>query len=503
MKKNKSIATQVLLVIAVLVTLNFLLDMFYVRLDFTADKRYTLSDASKNILRSLDEPVTVTAYFTEDLPPNYAVTRQDFKDLLTEYASISNGNVLYEFLDPKSDQAIEQKAVTSGIYPMQMNMREKDEVVMKKIYMGAILQMGEKSEPIPALQPGAAMEYALSTAIKKLSITNKPVIGILQGHGEPPPQNLAQAAQSMSILYNIEPVNLNAPDMNLAKYKTIAIIGPTDTIPMMHLNMLDNYLAGGGNLFIGLDRVRGDFSTGQGTSIETGLEQWLAGKGLVVESNFVIDANCGNVSVRQGNFPFPVQVPFPYLPKIQTFADHPVTEGIEQVMFQFASSINYKGDTSNHFEPIVYTSEKAGTRPTPMQFEVQKRWGDIDFPMSKLTLGAILRGPLVGDNISSIILISDGQFPVNGQGQQAQQLPADNINLISNSIDWLSDDTGLIELRTKGVTSRPLDQVEEGRKTLLKWLNFLLPILLIIVYGIIRMQRRRNLRMKRMEDGYI
>jgi len=72
-----------------------------------------------------------------------------------------------------------------------------------------------------------------------------------------------------------------------------------------------------------------------------------------------------------------------------------------------------------------------------------------------------------------------------------------------NAIDWLSDDTGLIELRTKGITQRPLDQVEDGKKALLKWLNFLLPIILIVVYGIIRMQYNRNLRIKRMEEGYV
>ncbi len=72
-----------------------------------------------------------------------------------------------------------------------------------------------------------------------------------------------------------------------------------------------------------------------------------------------------------------------------------------------------------------------------------------------------------------------------------------------NSIDFLSDDTGLIDLRTKGVTSRPLDQVEDGKKAFLKWLNFLLPIVLILVYGIFRMQQKRNLRVKRMEQGYV
>ena len=92
---------------------------------------------------------------------------------------------------------------------------------------------------------------------------------------------------------------------------------------------------------------------------------------------------------------------------------------------------------------------------------------------------------------------------MNGEGQQAQQLQPDNVNLLVNSIDWLSDATGLINLRTKGVTSRPLDQIEDGTKAMLKWGNFLLPIILVIIYGIIRMQRRKKLRIKRMEENYV
>jgi ABC-type uncharacterized transport system involved in gliding motility auxiliary subunit len=72
-----------------------------------------------------------------------------------------------------------------------------------------------------------------------------------------------------------------------------------------------------------------------------------------------------------------------------------------------------------------------------------------------------------------------------------------------NSVDWLADDTGLIDLRTKGVTNRPLEQVDEGRKTFLKYLNFILPVLLIIFYGIFRYQRNRLRRIKRMQNGYV
>ncbi|MBT8382536.1 MAG: hypothetical protein KJO59_09285, partial [Ignavibacteria bacterium] len=99
---------------------------------------------------------------------------------------------------------------------------------------------------------------------------------------------------------------------------------------------------------------------------------------------------------------------------------------------------------------------------------------------------------------------SDGDFAVNGEGQQAQQLQKDNISLMANAIDWLSDDTGLIELRTKGVTSRPLDaSLEDGTKSLLKYLNFLLPIILIIIYGVFRFQLKRKIRTELISTEYV
>jgi len=503
MKNRKSISTQILLILAVLVIINVLSEQFFFRLDFTADQRYTLSKASKDILKQLDEPVTVTAYFTEDLPPDLATTRRDFKDLLIEYASISGGNVLYEFINPNKDQETEQKAFQAGVQPVLVSTREKDEATQKKVFMGAVVQMGEDKEVIPFMQPGAAMEYSLSTSIKKLAVTEKPVIGILQGHGEPSLNAMSQVMQSMSILYNIEPVNLSDTSLNLGKYKTLAMVGTQDSIPPYHFYVLDQYLAQGGNLFIAMNRVKGDFTTIQGTSFGTGLETWLANKGLVVEDNFVVDGNCGNISVRQGNFPFPVQMKFHYFPAIINFADHPITKGLEQVILPFASSITYTGDTANYYQPIAMSSEKSGTLSTPLYFDIQKKWSGNDFPLKNVAVGAILQGNLAGNTASSIILISNGQFPINGEGQNAQQIAPDNVSLMVNSIDYLSDDTGLIDLRTKGVTSRPLDQIEDGRKTFLKWLNFLSPIILILIYGIIRMQQKRNLKVKRMEQGYV
>jgi gliding-associated putative ABC transporter substrate-binding component GldG len=504
-KGGKSIMTQVLLMIGIVIVVNIISEQLYFRLDLTADRSYTLSKATKNILRSLEEPVTVTAYFTEDVPPQLLQARTDFKDMLIEYANIANGNLVYEFIDPNKDEESERKAMQEGIMPNIVNVRERDQMTQKRVFLGAVLKMANSKEILPVIQSGTAMEYALSSSIKKLSVTDKPLVGYLQGHGEPPMSALQQVMASLGVLYSVREVRLDDPSVDLGKYVTIAIIAPSDTIPVQHLDMLERYLAGGGNLFIAYNKVKGDFTTITGSSIYTGLEDWLSRKGLFVDNNFLVDATCGSVGVQQqaGFMSYTTNVNFPYLPVIQKFADHPVSKGLEQLLLPFASTIQYSGDTSFTFTPVAFSSAKSGTQNPPVYFDVSKRWTDNDFPLSGLTVAGVLSGRLAGAAESKIFLVGDGDFPVNGEGQRPQQLQPDNVNLMVNGVDWLSDETGLIDLRTKAITARPLKDVDEGRALFLKWLNFLLPIILIILYGIFRNQRNRSLRVKRMEEGYV
>lgn len=505
MKTKRAIIYQFLLLLAVIVFINILGDKFFLRLDFTADKRYTLSKATKDILRDLTEPVTVTAYFTEELPPQFMKIKRDFKEMLIEYANVSKGNVMFEFIDPNTEQEAEMKAMQQGIQPVLINVREKDQQKQQKAYLGAILQLGEETDVIPFIQQGSAMEYALSSSIKKLSVTDKPAIGFLQGHGEPSLRAYQQVMGSLSILYDVQEVTLSDTINNLLGYETIAIVAPTDSFPSWHLDQIDQYLANGGNLVVAYNRVDGDLNTVMGKSITTGLETWLKDKGITIEDNFVVDANCGSVGVtqQQGMFQFTSNVRFPYLPIISNFAEHPITKGLEAVVLPFVSSITYTGDTTLQYEPLAFTSSKSGTQPSPVYFDIQKQWNDSDFPLADIVVGALVSGKLSGNTNSRMIVFADGNFPVNGEGQRPQQLQPDNVSLMVNSIDWLSDDTGLIELRTKGVTARPLDQIEESSKTILKYVNFLLPIIIIILYGVIRNQRNRTKRIKRMEEGYV
>ncbi|MCF8302303.1 MAG: GldG family protein [Bacteroidales bacterium] len=506
MKRKKAITSQLILIIGVVILVNILSEQFFTRVDLTEDQRYSLSNATENILNDLEEPVTITAYFTEDLPPQYAKVRRQFKDLLIEYDNRSRGMVVYEFINPNKEEDAEMKARQAGIQPVLINVREKDQMKQQRAYMGAVVQKGDDKEIIPFIQEGTSMEYNLSTSIKKLSVKNKPKVGLLQGHGEAPLSDMQQVNQELSVLYDVEEVTMNdTAQPDFTKYKAVAIIAPTDTFPQSHLQMLDNYLAQGGRLMLAVNRVSGDFQTQQGQSQYTGLTDWLSQKGITIENNFVIDANAAAIGVRQnmGGMNVTRRVQFPYIPIINNFEEHAITKGLEQVLFQFTSSISFTGDTSLTYKPLVKSSENSGTKTPPFRFNVQKQWTKADFPLSHLTVGAILKGNLVGNAQSSMVVFSDGDFPVGGQGREARQVNKDNVSLLVNSIDWLADDTGLIELRTKGVTARPLEQVEDNTKLILKVTNFLLPIILIIAYGIIRSVRNRNRRVKRMEVGHV
>jgi len=505
MKSKYNINLRLLIIFAIIVVVNFISLKFFFRIDLTEDGRYSLSSATKEILRNLDETVTVTAYFTGDMPAYLLGTKQEFRDMLVEFSNVAGGNLVYEFVDPNSDQQIENRAHQNGIGPVMVQDREKDQLTQKKVYLGVVVQTGGEKAVIPVIQPGSAMEYDLASSIKKLSVIDKPKVGLLQGHGEPSPQAIFQALEQLEVLYTVVPFTLNDSVFLNPDFNTLAIIAPLDTLTPKELGILDDYLGNGGNLLIATDRVKGDLQQARGYAVGNGLESWLAQKGIVLEEAFVIDANCNMISVRQQmqGIQMTTQKPFPYLPKITKFADHPVTKGLETVFLPFASPITFTGDTTIRFTPLATTSERSGKEAVPINFNPDRRWQESDFSMPGQVVAAVFEGKLTGNTNSRLILIANGTFAVNGEGQRPQQIQSDNISLLVNSIDWLTDETGLIDLRTKAVTSRPIDQMNDSRKAMIRWLNFAIPLLITILFGIFWYQRKKIIRKKRMEVGHV
>lgn len=487
--------------LGILLMLNLLSKDYFVRLDATEDKTYTLSKATKNILKELEEPVTISAYFTKDLPTQYNKTLSDFEDLLKEYSTRSGGIVNYEFINPNENEELEQQAVQNGIQPLLINAREKDQVVQKKAFMGAVISQAEQIDIIPFVQPGGPMEYNLTTSIKKVSVAAKPTIGLVQGHGEPSFQQIAQVYDALSVLYEIENVDMNTaiPD----RHRAVLLLNPADTINPLELNNLDTYVSNGGKVCIAFNTVEGNFQTVQGEEKSTGIAEWLATKGLEVGKSFVLDAACSSITVqqKQGFFTMNSQVEFPFFPRVTIFGEHPIVQGLEQIAFPFVSPITFSGDSLLFFTPIIQTSENSAIQNLPVYFDVQRNWSQNDFPLGPQTIAGVLEGDFgKNGNNGQIVIFSDGDFPVSQGGGDGT---ADNFSLLVNAVDWLSDDTGLIDLRTKGVSSRPIKEMEEAKSTRLKWINFILPLILVLAFGIFRNRRNRGIRMKRMNESYI
>ena len=506
MLTRKKLQTNSLLVVVIVILLNLVAAKLFFRLDFTDDQRYSLSNATENILTNLNQPVTVKAYFSENLPPNIEKVRNDFRDLLIEYANSSDENVVYEFINPNEDQQTEMQAQQAGIRPIMINVRERDQVKQQRAYLGAIVQMGDKKEVIPFIQPGAAMEFALSSSIKKISVAQKPQIGLLQGYGCPSLAALQQANEQLKTMHDVKTFSFSDTSTIPKEYKILMIVAPTDSIPQRYFSQLDNYLGSGGRLLLAINRVKGDLSTAQGSTVKTGFADWLKNKGMEIEDNFIVDANSSSVMVqqKQGLFVMNTPVQFPFLPIITTFVKHPITEGLESVVLPFASSIKItQKDSSVTIYPLATTSQKSGTEKPPLYFDINKKWRNSDFMQSNIPVAVVAEGKLSGSIDSKIVLFSDGDFIVNNEGQQAQKLQDDNVNLFVNAVDWLSDDTGLIDLRTKGVTSRPIDSsLEDGTKTILKYVNFIIPLLLTLLLGIYRWQKKKRIKTKLMNTDY-
>jgi len=147
------------------------------RMDLTADKLYSISDASKTVVSTLNEPLTINVFFTKNLPAPHNSTERYLHDLLSEYAASANQNFNYRFYDVSPDQgdlsnetAENQTLATSfGIRPIQIQAIEKDEVKFQKAYMGLVLIHGDQVERIPTITTTDGLEYKLTMAMRKLN----------------------------------------------------------------------------------------------------------------------------------------------------------------------------------------------------------------------------------------------------------------------------------------------------------------------------------------------
>src|SRR5271169_6134480 len=209
---QKSLKSQTLIrtgiVLAILIALNIISIRIFGRFDMTRNSQFTLSEASKSMVRNLDDRITVRAYFTEDLPSPYNNNRRALLDELNDYKAYARGNFQFEFIDPGGEKG-EMDAQQQGIAPLQIQVIKEDKAQVQRAYMGMVLLYEDKKEVIPVVQNLSTLEYEISSTIKRLTSRGEKKIAFLSGQGEPPLSELRAVQEQMRKQYEFATVDVS------------------------------------------------------------------------------------------------------------------------------------------------------------------------------------------------------------------------------------------------------------------------------------------------------
>jgi len=514
--------TFILLLLGVLILVNLISINFFTRFDLTEGRIYTLADASKDAVANLQDRLTVKAFFTKDLPPPYSSLARYLKDQLEEYRAHSNGKFYFEFVDPTEENELASEAQSYQVAPVQLQVVESDKIELKKVYMGLVFLYGDKHETIPVIQSTAGLEYDITSTIKKIIADRVLRIGFLTGHGEAETSSeMTALAGSLQKNYEVAPVTIEEGKLVPDNIDVLLIIRPKAEFSEWDQFAIDQFIMHGGRTAFLMNKIEANLQEARANRIAgLNLDELTKSYGFRITDDLVYDQKCGMITIRQGGGFFTIQnsIPYPFFPNIRNFdEENAMVKNMEELMLYFPSSIepvkfeNDSVEASHSFTPLAWTSKKSGRMIG--RFEINPTVGsfkNMNFPDSALVVAATLVGsfksyftdkdipltesgaPYTGDFLPAsqatrIVVIGDGNFPTD------QYLTSrSSADFFLNMVDWLAQDESLIHIRTREITSRPLADVSEPMKRFIKYLNILLPSILVIIFGIVRWQMRKK-----------
>jgi gliding-associated putative ABC transporter substrate-binding component GldG len=504
------------IVLAILILLNFVSVRWFGRIDMTAKHQFTLADASKRLMQSLDDKISVKAYFTEDLPAPYNNHRRVLLDQLNEYRAYSDGRFQFEFIDPAGEKG-EQEAQQQGIAPVQVQVVKEDKFEVKRAYMGMVFLYEDRKEVLPVIQNTATLEYEISSTVHRLTSRTQRRIGLLAGSGMPVLQELSRAQELLRKQYELVPVDVAKGVPVPSDIGVLLVLAPSAPIPEPVKFQIDQYLMGGGKVAFLLNRVDANLQNRFGRALDLNLDDMLQQYGLRINPDLVRDEQCASITIVQQQYGFNIQsqVPFPYLPLVNTFSEgNMMVKDLQNLVLFFASSIDTVGvgPKGLHAEILMRTSRQSGRQTGIFVFDPLQQYSRAEFAETAIPLGAIVEGsfaslyaggpapvdttpgsapppasPVASSPKTRVILIGDGDFARD----QFMGGSRDNMTFFANMVDYLIDDTGLITIRTKEASLPPLEQLEDGTKKIIKYANLVIPPLLVLGYAALRWRMRK------------
>ncbi|WP_316749466.1 gliding motility-associated ABC transporter substrate-binding protein GldG [Pedobacter gandavensis] len=545
---------RIALFIGALVLLNVAAQYFYTRIDFTKEKRYTLTAKSKEILKNIKQPITITVFLEGDLPAPFKRLRNATKDLLADYKAESGQEIKVIFKDPVSGLSIaDQDTVINhlyeaGIEPTTINIKNDAGFAQKMVFPMAMLESPDRQLPVKLLQNLGAtgsyeeninnsiqnLEYLFTSAIQKVLSADHPRIGFTEGNGELPDLMLNDAITSLSDSYEVGRVNLSTIDAaGLDKLKTLIIAKPQKEFTEAEKYKINYFVMKGGRVVWAIDQVSADLDSLKGSGEQLAfnkklnLDDMLFMYGARVNYNLIADANCAEIPLSMGTNGQIEMAPWVYYPLMKPDTSHNLVKNIDVLKGEFVSTVDtiavkgLKKTVILHSSPFnkIFNAPKllslqmVAEQPDPRAYASVPQalavliegsfpsvflnrsvpagiTGSYPLPAQSKPTKMVVIGD--GDVFKNQISSKDGSvFPLGFD--RYTQKNYGNKALLLNIADYLSNDDHLIALRNKEVKIRLLDKAKL-RIEKLQWqlINMALPLLLLISFAIFQHYYRKH-----------
>lgn len=372
--------------IFVIIFLNIIGNYIYTRFDLTSEKRYTLSKATKRLLKDIDETVLVRVYLEgNELPPDFVRLQNETKEMLNQFRAY-NKYVEYEFVnptdfdDPKEQQVFYQKLAQKGIQPSQIEIKTSDGIKQQLVIPAAdVMYKGQETSVQLLLgqryvsdvelinNSVQALEYTLTDAIRRLSRVEKQRIAFLQGHGELERHAIYDIQLALTDYYAMENITLDGNINSLTervinpkdsssisfrnKFKLLVVPKPTTPFSDEDLYIIDQFVMYGGRvlwLIDGLDIEMDSLANRSQTmamrmDLGLGFDEMMFTYGVRVNSNLIMDIRCMPVPMAGGSMGNNPQIefrPWYYFPEVVPLSKHPIVKNLDVIKSEFVNSID-------------------------------------------------------------------------------------------------------------------------------------------------------------------
>jgi ABC-2 type transport system permease protein len=553
MSKKKDISF-LFLWIVIIASINIITSFTFKRIDLTSDNRYSLTDATKNILRNLDDVVFVKVYLEGDFPEGsegFVKLRNATKEMLDEFHYYANGNLEYEFVDPFKDASngqtqygIIKQLQDKGLFCTTLKVSSDDgNISQKNIIPGAIVSYKGRELPFQILQTQIAvnpelvlnnsiqsLEYNISSVIRNLTVNLKPKIAFIEGHGELNEMQTKDINDALQEYYQVERLKIDGKLDALKTYKAIIIAKPDSAFDEKDKFIIDQFVMNGGKLLWFIDNIAASMDSlvtrddTYGIPLELNLNDQLFKYGVRINSNLLLDVYSIKIPMvvgNMGNQPQMEMFPWFYFPLIFSNSDHPIVKNLNAVRTEFVSSIDTV-ESKNIKKTILLTTSnysKAINAPVRISLELARHEPrQEDYNDSNQSIAVLLEGEFqsnfknrIPENIAKdkeigfleksrhtqMIIVSDGDMIKNNIRKKEGKSEIDplgydkythetygNKNFVLNAVNYLLDENGLIDSRSKELKLRLLN-ASKIKDEKIKWqaVNLVLPIFLISIGG--------------------